>query len=158
MQVLHKGFSVLVASILTETGLAPHVLELELTESALISDEDSVLKVLLALKKVGVQLAIDDFGTGYSSLSRLKNFPIDRLKIDQSFVRDIELNSDNAAIATAVIAMAESMDMKVTAEGVETNDQLAFLKHKRCNEMQGYFLSKPLPSTQAEDFLLNQPD
>ena len=156
MQVLHKGFSTLVALILTESGLSPQILELELTESALISDEDSVLKVLLALKQIGVQLAIDDFGTGYSSLSRLKNFPIDRLKIDQSFVRDIELNSDNAAIATAVIAMAESMDMKVTAEGVETDVQLAFLTKKRCNEMQGYLLSKPLPSKQAEEFLLNQ--
>jgi len=156
MQVLQKGFSSLVTSILLETGLAPQILELELTESALISDEDSVLEVLLALKKIGVQLAIDDFGTGYSSLSRLKNFPIDRLKIDQSFVRDIELNSDNAAIATAVIAMAESMDMKVTAEGVETDLQLTFLKNKRCNEMQGYLLSKPLSANRVEEFLVTQ--
>lgn len=157
MQILHKGFSSQVASILTETGLPPHILEIELTESALISDDNSVLDVLLALKEIGVQLAIDDFGTGYSSLSRLKNFPIDRLKIDQSFVRDIELNSDNAAIATAVIAMAESMNMKVTAEGVETPVQLAFLKKKRCNEMQGYLLSRPLPFVQAEEFLSKQP-
>lgn len=156
MQFLHKGFSSLVSSILAETGLEPHVLELELTESALISDEDGVLDVLLSLKRIGVQLAIDDFGTGYSSLSRLKNFPIDRLKIDQSFVRDIELNADNAAIAAAVLAMAESMGMKVTAEGVETEVQLAFLIKKGCHELQGYLLSKPLPSAQAEAFLMQE--
>ncbi|MFI3137813.1 MAG: EAL domain-containing protein [Methylococcaceae bacterium] len=154
IQLLHKGFSSQVATILAETGLDAQVLELELTESALISDEDNVLNVLLALKQIGVQLSIDDFGTGYSSLSRLKNFPIDRLKIDQSFVRDIEINSDNAAIATAIIVMAESMGMQVTAEGVETDAQFAFLKNKRCNEMQGYLLSKPLPVEKTEAFLM----
>jgi len=156
IQFLHKGFSSLVATILTETGLEPDVLELELTESALINDEDTVLDVLQSLKKIGVQLAIDDFGTGYSSLSRLKNFPIDRLKIDQSFVRDIESDAENASIVVAVIAMAEGMDMKVIAEGVETADQLAFLKNKRCNEVQGYLLSRPLPSNKVEEFFLKQ--
>lgn len=154
IQFLHKGFSSLVATILDETGLEPDVLELELTESALINDEDDVLQVLQTLKKVGVQLAIDDFGTGYSSLSRLKNFPIDRLKIDQSFVSGIEQDSDNAAIVVAVIAMAEGMDMKVIAEGVETAGQLTFLTNKHCNEIQGYLLSKPLPKAQVEEFLL----
>lgn len=153
IQFLHPGFASLVAKILAETGLNAEALELELTESALINDEDSVLGVLQALKKVGVQLAIDDFGTGYSSLSRLKNFPIDRLKIDQSFIQNIEQDSENAAIVTAVIAMAEGMDMKVIAEGIETDRQLAFLKNRRCNEVQGYFLSKPLPSAQVEEFL-----
>lgn len=156
IQFLHKGFSSLVATILTETGLEPDVLELELTESALINDENTVLGVLQSLKKIGVQLAIDDFGTGYSSLSRLKNFPIDRLKIDQSFVCDIDSDADNASIVVAVIAMAEGMDMKVIAEGVETADQLAFLKNKRCNEVQGYLLSRPLPSTKVEEFFLKQ--
>ena len=157
IQFLHKGFSSLVTKILAETGLKPEVLELELTESVLINDEDIVLNVLQSLKKIGVQLAIDDFGTGYSSLSRLKSFPIDRLKIDQGFVRNIEQDSDNAAIVVAVIAMAEGMDMKVIAEGVETDGQLAFLKNKRCNEVQGYLLSKPLPSAQIEEFLMKQP-
>ena len=157
IQFLHKGFSSLVTKILAETGLKPNVLELELTESVLINDEDIVLNVLQSLKKIGVQLAIDDFGTGYSSLSRLKSFPIDRLKIDQGFVRNIEQDSDNAAIVVAVIAMAEGMDMKVIAEGVETDGQLAFLKNKRCNEVQGYLLSKPLPSAQIEEFLMKQP-
>jgi len=156
IQFLHKGFSSLVTTILAETGLEPGVLELELTESVLINDEDIVLSVLKSLKQIGVQLAIDDFGTGYSSLSRLKNFPIDRLKIDQGFVRNVEQDSDNAAIVLAVIAMAEGMDMKVIAEGVETDGQLAFLKNKHCNEVQGYFLSKPLPTAQVEEFLMKR--
>ena len=156
IQFLYKGFSSLVATILAETGLVPVVLELELTESALINDEDIVLGVLQSLKQIGVQLAIDDFGTGYSSLSRLKNFPIDRLKIDQSFVCNLEHDSESAAIVVAIIAMAESMNMKVIAEGVETDGQLAFLKNKRCNEMQGFLLSKPLSSAQAEEFLLKR--
>lgn len=153
IQFLHRGFPALVSKVLAETGLDPESLELELTESALINDESSVLSALQTLKQIGVQLAIDDFGTGYSSLSRLKNFPIDRLKIDQIFVRNLEHDADNGAIATAVIAMAESMSMKVTAEGVETNNQLVFLKNRRCSEVQGYLLSKPLPSAQVEAFL-----
>jgi EAL domain-containing protein (putative c-di-GMP-specific phosphodiesterase class I) len=153
IQFLHKGFSSLVAAILAETGLEPDVLELELTESVLINDEDIVLEVLQSLKQIGVQLAIDDFGTGYSCLSRLKNFPIDRLKIDQGFVSNLEQNSDNAAIIVAVINMAGGMHMKVIAEGVETDSQLAFLTNAGCNEAQGYLLSKPLSSAQAGEFL-----
>jgi diguanylate cyclase len=153
LQFLHKRFTRTVANILAETGLPSHILELELTESALISDEDGVLDVLLALKQLHIQLAIDDFGMGYSSLSRLKKFPIDRLKIDRSFVSGIEQDSDNAAITTAVIAMADSMAMQVTAEGVETGGQLQFLREKQCKEVQGYFLSKPLPAAQVGAFM-----
>lgn len=155
VQLLHRGFPALVGAILKETGLEPSLLELELTESALINDVDLVIEILDQLKQVGVQLAIDDFGTGYSSLSRLMNFPIDRLKIDQAFVRNLEQNSDNGAIAAAIIAMAGSMNMKVTAEGVETDVQFDFLKNKCCNEVQGYFLSKPLPVDEVEEFLIN---
>ncbi|WP_262964718.1 two-component system response regulator [Methylobacter psychrophilus] len=156
IQFLQKGFSKQVAAILSETGLEPDVLELELTESILINDETIVLDVLRSLKKIGVQLAIDDFGTGYSSLSRLNNFPIDRLKIDQSFVSDLELNSDSAAIVVAIINMAKGISLKVIAEGVETEGQLAFLTNKGCNEVQGYLLSKPLPMAQTEEFLMKQ--
>jgi diguanylate cyclase (GGDEF)-like protein len=156
IQFLQKGFSNQVAAILSETGLEPDVLELELTESILINDETIVLDVLRSLKKIGVQLAIDDFGTGYSSLSRLNNFPIDRLKIDQSFVSDLELNSDSAAIVVAIINMAKGISLKVIAEGVETEGQLAFLTNKGCNEVQGYLLSKPLPMAQTEEFLMKQ--
>ena len=154
MQLLHKGFAAQVRAILTETGLDPGILELELTESALISDENSVLDALHDLKKIGIQLAIDDFGTGYSSLSRLKNFPIDRLKIDQNFIRDIEDSADKGAIAVAIIAMAEGMAMKVTAEGVETDVQLSFLRTKNCDEIQGYLMSKPLASALIDEFLI----
>ncbi len=153
VQFMHHGFPSLVSRILDETGLEPSLLELELTESALLSDEVRVRASLVSLKEKGVQLAIDDFGTGYSSLSRLKQFPIDRLKIDQGFVQDVENNADSAAIAVAVIAMAESMHMKVTAEGVETDAQLAFLRAKGCDEVQGFLLCMPLPADQALGFL-----
>jgi diguanylate cyclase (GGDEF)-like protein len=153
VQFMHKGFPDLVARVLEETKLEPAVLELELTESALVYDAGSAAQGLGALKQIGVQLAIDDFGTGYSSLSRLKQFPIDRLKIDRSFVRDIETDAGDAAIAVAVIAMAGSMDLKVVAEGVETRGQLDFLREKHCDEVQGYFLSKPLPAPETAAFL-----
>ena len=152
IQFLHKGFPDLVTRVLEETGLEAEVLELELTESALMHDADSAAHALRALKRIGLQLAVDDFGTGYSSLSRLKQFPIDRLKIDQAFVRDIENDSNDAAIAVAIIAMAGSMDMKVIAEGVETHGQLDFLKAKRCDEVQGFLLSRPLPAQEITSF------
>ncbi|MEQ1739617.1 MAG: EAL domain-containing protein [Methyloglobulus sp.] len=155
-QLLHKAFPLLVATVLAETGLMPAALELEVTESALIFEEDSVLEVLQALKKIGVQLSIDDFGTGYSSLSRLMNFPIDCLKIDQSFIRDLEQNSAKTAIVTAIIKMAEGMSMNVIAEGIETQDQLEFVKRNNCKEVQGYLLCKPMPSIQIEAFLRDQ--
>ncbi|MEQ1560944.1 MAG: EAL domain-containing protein, partial [Methyloglobulus sp.] len=145
-QLRQHDFSMLVAKIVAETGIDPQNLELEVTESALIFEEDHVLDVLRSLKKIGVLLAIDDFGTGYSSLSRLKNFPIDRLKVDKSFVDDVEKDTANAAIVSAIIAMAEGMNMSVIAEGVETTEQLTVIKTKRCTEVQGYLFCKPLPA------------
>lgn len=155
-QLLHRGFPALVATVLSETGLNPNKLELEVTESALISEDHYVLEVLQSLKAIGIQLSIDDFGTGYSSLSRLMDFPIDRLKIDQSFVRNLEQNSAKAAIVSAIIHMADGMNMSVIAEGVETQTQLEYLKNKTCKEMQGYLFCKPLPFIQIEEFLKNQ--
>ncbi len=154
IQFMQGDFVSLVSQILSEADLNPAILELELTESTLIKDDLSILRILQALKQIGVQLSIDDFGTGYSSLSRLKNYPIDRLKIDQSFIRSIDSDSDKGAIASAVIALAESMNMQVIAEGVETEEQLTFLINKHCNEVQGDLLSKPLPSTQLEALFL----
>ncbi len=145
----HKDFLEGVALILKEAGLAPRYLELELTESILMQDAGASASVLEALKAMGVRLAIDDFGTGYSSLSYLKRFPIDTLKIDQSFVRDIATASDNGAIVSAVIGMGKSLKQRVVAEGVETDTQLAFLRARQCDEGQGYLFSHPLP---AEDF------
>ena len=145
----HKDFLENVALILRETGLAPSYLELELTESILMHDVEASAKVLEALKAMGVRLAIDDFGTGYSSLSYLQSFPIDTLKIDQSFVRDIVSGPNNGAIVSAVIGMGKNLNQRVIAEGVETDQQLVFLKARHCDEGQGFHFSDPLS---AEDF------
>ena len=152
-QFVQRNFPELVARVLAETGLAAEVLEIEITESLLMRDADGAADTLHRLKALGVQLAIDDFGTGYSSLSRLKEFPIDRLKIDRSFVRSVNTDLNDQAIASAVIAMAYSMNLCVVAEGVETSEQLDFLRAKHCDEVQGYFLSRPLPAQEVEDFL-----
>lgn len=135
-----------VAEALAETGLSPDLLEFEITESLLMKED--VLDALQALKRLGVHLSIDDFGTGYSNLGYLRQFPIDRLKIDKSFVRDISQKQDSDAIAAAVIAMARSLRLSVTAEGVETDIQLKFLQELECDEMQGYYFSYPCPSEQ----------
>jgi diguanylate cyclase (GGDEF)-like protein/PAS domain S-box-containing protein len=145
----HKDFVDGVALILQETGMAPGYLELELTESILMHDFDSSVLVLDALKAMGVRLAIDDFGTGYSSLSYLKRFPIDTLKIDQSFVHDIVTDVDDATIVSAVIGMGKNLKQRVIAEGVETQEQLAFLQTQHCAEGQGFHFSHSLP---PEDF------
>ena len=145
----NEGFLDGVALILKETGLAPHYLELELTESILMHDVEASASVLEALKAMGVQLAIDDFGTGYSSLSYLKRFPINTLKIDQSFVRDITTNADDATIVAAMIGMGKNLKQRVIAEGVETQEQLAFLRARHCDEGQGFHFSRPVS---ADDF------
>ena len=142
----HIGFVEGVASILKETGLAPEFLQLELTESILMHDADSSALVLDALKAMGVRLAIDDFGTGYSSLSYLKRFPIDTLKIDQSFVRDIVTDTDDATIVSAVIGMGKNLKQRVIAEGVETQAQFEFLRDQQCDEGQGFHFSHSLPA------------
>ncbi|HLG22434.1 MAG TPA: EAL domain-containing protein, partial [Candidatus Manganitrophaceae bacterium] len=138
---------------LSEIALPPDRLELELTESVLMQKEQTILTTLRKLHEMGVQLSIDDFGTGYSSLSYLKSFPIHTLKIDQSFVRDIMTDSDHATIVTAIVNMAHSLRLKVIAEGVETAEQLGFLKALKCDEMQGYFFSRPLPPEEATQLL-----
>jgi EAL domain-containing protein (putative c-di-GMP-specific phosphodiesterase class I) len=130
--------------VLRETGLAPHYLELELTESLLLGNADVTLSVLQELKAMGLTLAIDDFGTGYSSFSYLKRFPVSKLKIDRSFVRDVAVNPDDAAITIAIISMAKSLNLKVIAEGVEDEAQMSFLRAHQCDEIQGYYFSKPL--------------
>ena len=138
-----------VAAILMEIGLKPEWLELELTESALMKNVEENIQLLRKLKAMGVNLSIDDFGTGYSSISYLKHFPISRLKIDRSFVRDITTNPDDAAIAEIIISMAQTLKLNVTAEGVETRAQMEFLSFHNCVEMQGYLFSRPV---RADDF------
>lgn len=149
LEFRHKDFLAGVAQILRETGLEPSYLELELTEGILMHDVESTSLVLEALKAMGVRLAIDDFGTGYSSLGYLKRFPIDTLKIDQSFVRDIVTDSDDATIVLAVIGMGKNLNLRVIAEGVETHEQLTFLRNQHCEQGQGFYFSHSLS---AEDF------
>jgi diguanylate cyclase (GGDEF)-like protein len=144
VQFRQDGFCDLIRTTLRETGLAPHYLELELTESLLLSNEDVMSRVLDELKAMGVKLTIDDFGTGYSSLSYLRQFPVTKLKIDQSFIRDVSRRASDAAIATAIISMARHLNLRVIAEGVETEEQFSFLRAQHCDEIQGYYLSKPL--------------
>ena len=139
-----KDFVAGVRGILAKTGLEPNYLELELTETFLMQDSRSTVAVLQDLKALGVHLALDDFGTGYSSLSYVKRFPIDTLKIDQSFVRDIATDADDASIVSAVISMGKSLHMRVVAEGIETREQLEFLKKHDCPFGQGYLFSPPL--------------
>jgi diguanylate cyclase (GGDEF)-like protein len=129
-------------------GIEPTLLELEITESVLLHDADNTLVALNTLKRAGIALSVDDFGTGYSSLSYLKRFPIDTLKIDRSFVKDLHTDQDDAAICAAILAMAQQLGLNVVAEGVETKEQLEFLRHHGCNQIQGYLCSKPLSANQ----------
>ncbi|PZP57431.1 MAG: hypothetical protein DI596_09255, partial [Azospira oryzae] len=142
-----------VTGILRETGLDPDRLELEITESVVMDQVEEALATLARLRALGVRLAIDDFGTGYSSLSQLKRLPLSVLKIDKSFVDGIPSDPDDVTIVTTILSMAHAMKLKVVAEGVETGVQLAFLRQHRCDEMQGYFFSKPLPAEAAQALL-----
>ena len=138
---------------LEESGIAPQLLELELTESILISDTESVLATVKRLKMLGLQLSIDDFGTGYSSLSYLKRFEVDRLKIDQSFVRDLATDREDAAIVHAIIQMARSLGLTTVAEGVEDEAALTRLRDYGCDIAQGYFFARPMPAEELVHFL-----
>jgi EAL domain-containing protein (putative c-di-GMP-specific phosphodiesterase class I) len=133
---------------LSETGLDPRNLEVEVTEGVLMKNVDVVASILQDMREKGVQIAIDDFGTGYSSLSYLRKFPIDALKIDQSFVRQISTSPDDTAIVTAIINLGRSLKLRVIAEGVETAEDLAFLQARQCDEAQGYHFSRPIPALQ----------
>jgi diguanylate cyclase (GGDEF)-like protein/PAS domain S-box-containing protein len=148
-----KGFVSAVRAILSETGLDPRHLELELTEGVLMEDVESTASVLRALKLLGVHLAVDDFGTGYSSLSYLRQFPIDVLKIDQSFIRQISADPDDSKIVTAIINLGKSLKLLVVAEGIETREQLAFLRARHCAEGQGYLFSQPVSAGEITDLL-----
>jgi diguanylate cyclase (GGDEF)-like protein/PAS domain S-box-containing protein len=144
VQFRQQGFVELIRSVLQETGLDPKYLELELTESLLLTNADVMFSILQELRDMGVKLAIDDFGTGFSSLSYLRQFRVNRLKIDRSFVRDVAVNRDDAAITTAIINMAKALNLEVLAEGVETEAQLSFLQDQHCYEIQGFYFSQPV--------------
>ena len=144
VQFRQESFPALIRRVLHETGLPAQYLELELTEGMLLSSADVTLSVFQELKEMGVKLSIDDFGTGYSSLSYLKHLPVYKLKIDRSFVRDITIDPDDAAITGTIISMAKSLNLKVIAEGVENEEQMLFLREHDCDEVQGYYFSRPL--------------
>lgn len=143
-QFLDSDFESRIRSAISSTGVPPSRVELEITESSLMDHGETSQQVLENLKSMGFSFAIDDFGTGYSSLAYLKNLPIDKLKIDQYFVRDIASNQSDAQIVKTIISMAKAMGLHVIAEGVETKDQLDFLRDNDCTEFQGYYFSKPL--------------
>jgi diguanylate cyclase (GGDEF)-like protein len=153
IQFRQRGFCDRVAEVLRETGLAPELLELELTESLLLTNADLMSSIAGRLREMGVTLAIDDFGTGYSSLGYLKQFKVNRLKIARSFIKDIPGDADDAAISIAIIEMARALNLAVLAEGVETDDQLSFLRKQECYTIQGFYFSKPVSVERAGELL-----
>lgn len=155
-QLKDEGLPVLIALILEETGMPADKLCIELTETALILEPDVALARLTKIKELGVTLSLDDFGTGYSSLSYLKRFPIDTLKIDQAFIRDVKVDHEDAALVKAIIAMAHGLGMEVIAEGVEIQEQLEFLGANACDTIQGYLFSRPLPAKEMTGLLLKR--
>jgi EAL domain-containing protein (putative c-di-GMP-specific phosphodiesterase class I) len=153
VQLLRGDFSEIVRRVLADTGLPPHALELEVTESVLMANAEQAAAKLQALREMGVSLAIDDFGTGYSSLAYLKRLPITTLKIDKTFITDLNRDPDDTAITTTVITMAHSLGLTVVAEGVESETQMRFLDHFRCDEIQGHWLSRPVPPADCLAFI-----
>jgi diguanylate cyclase (GGDEF)-like protein len=152
-QFKHTDLTAVIGRVLRETGLYPHYLELEVTENAVIQNMDKMITTLNELKAMGIHLAMDDFGSGFASLYYMKHFSFDKLKLDCSFVSDITSNPDSSAIARAVIAMAHSLNLKVIAEGVETEGQLNYLRDHGCDEMQGYYFSRPVPAAEFAGLL-----
>ena len=155
VQFRHASLPDLVTSILNEAQLPSEFLELELTEGVAMHDPPGAIMVMDNLHERGIRMSIDDFGTGYSSLNYLKKFKVYKLKIDQSFVRDISTDLEDKAIVAAIISMAKSLGLKTIAEGVESAEQLAFLRAQGCDEAQGYYYSRPLPAGELETFILN---
>jgi EAL domain-containing protein (putative c-di-GMP-specific phosphodiesterase class I) len=144
-----------IKAALEDSGMEPNLLELEITESMIMQNPTRMIAVLTNIKKLGVRLAIDDFGTGYSSLSQIKHFPIDTLKVDRSFIRNLPQDSEDKAITEAIITMGKTLSLTVVAEGVETQEQKDFLRDHVCDEMQGFYFSKPIMPDQFGDLLRN---
>lgn len=157
-QFKQRGLIYTIKEIIEQYGIAPENVELEITESSVMGDVDLAIATMKKFRDLGLKLSIDDFGTGYSSLSYLKRFPINTLKIDQSFVRDLTIDSDDAAIVQAIISMAKNLQLDVVAEGVETEEQLAFLQTNHCEHVQGYLFSKPLPAQEFQQYIKDNLD
>jgi EAL domain-containing protein (putative c-di-GMP-specific phosphodiesterase class I) len=141
---ISDSFAIKLTRILDNTGFPAHLLEFEITESLLMERGSKAIQQLFDIKELGVGLAMDDFGTGYSSMSQLKHLPIQKLKIDKSFIRDIPGDPNDVAITRSIIALAHALELNVLAEGVETEQQMAFLKSEKCDELQGYYLGRPV--------------
>jgi EAL domain-containing protein (putative c-di-GMP-specific phosphodiesterase class I) len=156
-QLRQAGLAASVQQILRETELAPEWLDLELTESSIMSNAQGAIDELTTLKQSGVTISIDDFGTGFSSLSYLKRLPLDALKIDQSFVRDVTTDPDDAALVMAIVTLAHNLRLHVVAEGVENEEQLRFLHLLRCDEVQGYLFSRPVTAAELPALLALKP-
>ena len=142
-----------IRTALNDSGMAPNLLELDITEGMVMHNPALIISILAKIKSMGVRLAIDDFGTGYSSLTQIKNFPIDTLKVDRSFIRNIPKDTEYRAITEAIIAMGKTLGLNVVAEGVETVEQMNFLREHSCDEMQGFYFSKPIIPEQFADLL-----
>ena len=156
-QFQDEGFAQTVMKILTDTGFDPRYLELELTETSIMHDAEFAVKILNRLRQLGVRIAIDDFGTGYSSLGYLKRLPIDRVKFDQSFIRGAAIDPDDAALVMAIMTLAHNLQLRVIAEGIESEEQVTFLRLLRCHEGQGYLFSRPVPAEVFRTFLTAPP-
>lgn len=153
-QLQHTSLLATIRKVLDETGMSPDHLELEITESVIMQNADFAVSILNAISELGIHISIDDFGTGYSSLAHLKRFSVNSLKIDKSFIREVDSSSKDAAIATAIIAMGNSLNLNVIAEGVETQSQLDFLKFNNCDQVQGYLFCRPMPPDELIELLL----
>jgi diguanylate cyclase (GGDEF)-like protein len=153
MQFKNRRLVEVIMNALATANLSPHRLELEITESVLLQDDDATLAMLHQMRGLGVRISMDDFGTGYSSLSYLRKFPFDKIKIDQSFIRDLSKGDDSIAIVRAVASLAASLNISTVAEGVETADQLEIARAEGCTEVQGYFFSRPVPALRARELL-----
>jgi len=155
-QLKQKDFIQILESLIKETECKSEWIELEVTESQIMSNPEEAIKILQAISDIGIKLAVDDFGTGYSSLSYLKKLPIDKLKIDREFIKDLPDDEEDSAITKAVISLAKSLNLKVIAEGVETKEQRDFIVESGCEYIQGYFYSKPVPSSEFENILRDE--
>jgi len=153
-QLNHEGFVEAVKQTLAARHLPPDCLELEITENIVLHmNEERLIQVIYELKKLGVFITLDDFGTGYASISHLKRIPVDRLKIDKSYIENIHINKENAAIVRAIIALADSLGLQITVEGIESLKDMQFLSREGCREMQGFYFSRPLPAAELERFV-----
>jgi EAL domain-containing protein (putative c-di-GMP-specific phosphodiesterase class I) len=152
-QLREISFVSVLQKVLHEAGVGPEGIEIEITESMIMSDTDSAIAALTELHGLGVRVAMDDFGTGYSSLSYLRKFPIDTIKIDGSFVADISTSADDAEIVRTIISMGQTLNKTIVAEGVETEEQLQLLRNFKCDQVQGYLFSRPVPGNELTEFI-----